>query len=192
MNQETKTEISKYFKEIENAPILSSEEEMDLCKKVENGDVCAKERLREANMYLILKVFDDCSIEKTELADYVESGKETIIAAIEAFDYRENIPLSTWLYYNVRKTILEIKKEKEEAEERRKYYQSKIDEKYNRLKEEHKEIFRYCTGIYGEEPHTFAETAKKFNVSRERVSNIVRSTMHTNLTRSKKLKDFLD
>ena len=89
--------VRMYLKEIGKVPLLSAEEEIELAKRMENGDQEAKKRLAEANLRLVV------SIAKR----YVGRGMLFLglIKAVEKFDYRKGYKFSTYATWWIRQAI---------------------------------------------------------------------------------------
>ena len=89
--------VRMYLKEIGKVPLLSAEEEIELAKKMEQGDQDAKKRLAEANLRLVV------SIAKR----YVGRGMLflDLIKAVEKFDYRKGYKFSTYATWWIRQAI---------------------------------------------------------------------------------------
>ena len=89
--------VRMYLKEIGKVPLLSAEEEIELAKRMENGDQEAKKRLAEANLRLVV------SIAKR----YVGRGMLflDLIKAVEKFDYRKGYKFSTYATWWIRQAI---------------------------------------------------------------------------------------
>ena len=97
--------VRMYLKEIGKVPLLSAEEEIELAKKMEQGDENAKKRLAEANLRLV------CSIAKRYVGrgmlflDLIQEGNLGLIKAVEKFDYRKGYKFSTYATWWIRQAI---------------------------------------------------------------------------------------
>ena len=104
--------VRMYLKEIGKVPLLSAEEEIELAKRMENGDQEAKKRLAEANLRLAeanLRLV--VSIAKRYVGrgmlflDLIQEGNLGLIKAVEKFDYRKGYKFSTYATWWIRQAI---------------------------------------------------------------------------------------
>ena len=85
--------VRMYLKEIGRIPLLSSEEEIELAKRMEEGDEEAKKKLSEANLRLTVSI------------DLIQEGNLGLIKAVEKFDYRKGYKFSTYATWWIRQSI---------------------------------------------------------------------------------------
>ena len=88
-----------YLKEIGKVPLLSAEEEIELAKRMEEGDEAAKKRLAEANLRLVVSIAKRYVGRGMLFLDLIQEGNLGLIKAVEKFDYRKGYKFSTCLLY---------------------------------------------------------------------------------------------
>ena len=88
--------VRMYLKEIGRIPLLSSEEEIELAKRMEEGDEEAKKKLSEANLRLTVSIAKRYSGRGMQFLDLIQEGNLGLIKAVEKFDYRKGYKFSTW------------------------------------------------------------------------------------------------
>ena len=88
--------VRMYLKEIGKVPLLSAEEEIELAKKMEQGDENAKKRLAEANLRLVVSIAKRYVGRGMLFLDLIQEGNLGLIKAVEKFDYRKGYKFSTW------------------------------------------------------------------------------------------------
>ncbi len=97
--------VRMYLKEIGKIPLLSFEEEIELAKRMEEGDTDAKERLAEANLRLVVSIAKRYSGRGMQLLDLIQEGNLGLIKAVEKFDYRKGYKFSTYATWWIRQAI---------------------------------------------------------------------------------------
>lgn len=90
--------VRMYLKEIGRIPLLSSEEEIELAKRMEMGDEEAKKKLSEANLRLTVSIAKRYSGRGMQFLDLIQEGNLGLIKAVEKFDYRKGYKFSTMLH----------------------------------------------------------------------------------------------
>ena len=88
--------VRMYLKEIGKVPLLSAEEEIELAKKMEQGDENAKKRLAEANLRLVVSIAKRYVGRGMLFLDLIQEGNLGLIKAVEKFDYRKGYKFSTY------------------------------------------------------------------------------------------------
>ena len=94
-----------YLKEIGKVPLLSAEEEIELAKRMENGDEAAKKRLAEANLRLVVSIAKRYVGRGMLFLDLIQEGNLGLIKAVEKFDYRKGYKFSTYATWWIRQAI---------------------------------------------------------------------------------------
>lgn len=97
--------VRMYLKEIGRVPLLSAEEEVDLAKKMENGDEEAKRRLAEANLRLVVSIAKRYVGRGMLFLDLIQEGNLGLIKAVEKFDYKKGYKFSTYATWWIRQAI---------------------------------------------------------------------------------------
>ena len=97
--------VRMYLKEICKVPLLSSDDEIELAKKIELGDELAKEKLTEANLRLVVSIAKRYVGRGMQFLDLIQEGNLGLIKAVEKFDYRKGYKFSTYATWWIRQAI---------------------------------------------------------------------------------------
>ena len=100
--------VRMYLKEIGRVPLLSAEEEVELAKKMEEGDEYAKKRLVEANLRLVVSIAKRYVGRGMLFLDLIQEGNLGLIKAVEKFDFRKGFKFSTYATWWIRQAIRAI------------------------------------------------------------------------------------
>jgi RNA polymerase primary sigma factor len=97
--------VRMYLKEIGRVPLLLANDEIELAKKVEEGDETAKRRLAEANLRLVVSIAKRYVGRGMLFLDLIQEGNLGLIKAVEKFDYRKGFKFSTYATWWIRQAI---------------------------------------------------------------------------------------
>ena len=97
--------VRMYLKEIGKVNLLSAEEEIELAKRLEEGDENAKKRLAEANLRLVVSIAKRYVGRGMLFLDLIQEGNLGLIKAVEKFDYRKGYKFSTYATWWIRQAI---------------------------------------------------------------------------------------
>lgn len=97
--------VRMYLKEIGRVPLLTAEEEIDLAKRMEQGDDEAKRRLAEANLRLVVSIAKRYVGRGMLFLDLIQEGNLGLIKAVEKFDYNKGYKFSTYATWWIRQAI---------------------------------------------------------------------------------------
>lgn len=97
--------VKMYLKDIGRVTLLSSEEEIELAKKMEEGDKTAKMRLSEANLRLVVSIAKRYVGRGMSFLDLIQEGNLGLMKAVEKFDYRKGYKFSTYATWWIRQAI---------------------------------------------------------------------------------------
>lgn len=97
--------VRMYLKEIGRVPLLSAADEIDLAKRIEEGDEEAKRRLAEANLRLVVSIAKRYVGRGMLFLDLIQEGNLGLIKAVEKFDYRKGYKFSTYATWWIRQAI---------------------------------------------------------------------------------------
>ena len=97
--------VRMYLKEIGKVPLLTAEEDIELAKRMENGDEDAKKRLAEANLRLVVSIAKRYVGRGMLFLDLIQEGNLGLIKAVEKFDYRKGYKFSTYATWWIRQAI---------------------------------------------------------------------------------------
>ena len=97
--------VRMYLREIGKIPLLSYDEEIELAKKVLEGDEDAKKRLAECNLRLVVSIAKKYVGRGMLFLDLIQEGNMGLIKAVEKFDYRKGYKFSTYATWWIRQAI---------------------------------------------------------------------------------------
>ncbi len=97
--------VRMYLKEIGKVPLLTAEEEIELAKRMEEGDEDAKHRLSEANLRLVVSIAKRYVGRGMLFLDLIQEGNLGLIKAVDKFDYRKGYKFSTYATWWIRQAI---------------------------------------------------------------------------------------
>lgn len=97
--------VRMYLKEIGKVPLLTADEEIELAKRMEDGDIDAKNRLAEANLRLVVSIAKRYVGRGMLFLDLIQEGNLGLIKAVEKFDYRKGYKFSTYATWWIRQAI---------------------------------------------------------------------------------------
>ena len=97
--------VRMYLKEIGRVPLLTAEEEIELAKRMEQGDESAKRRLAEANLRLVVSIAKRYVGRGMLFLDLIQEGNLGLIKAVEKFDYTKGYKFSTYATWWIRQAI---------------------------------------------------------------------------------------
>lgn len=97
--------VRMYLKEIGRVPLLTADEEVQLAKRIEEGDEEAKRKLAEANLRLVVSIAKRYVGRGMLFLDLIQEGNLGLIKAVEKFDYRKGYKFSTYATWWIRQAI---------------------------------------------------------------------------------------
>ena len=97
--------VRMYLREIGKIPLLSFEEELDLAKRVLDGDEEAKQKLAESNLRLVVSIAKKYVGRGMLFLDLIQEGNMGLIKAVEKFDYQKGYKFSTYATWWIRQAI---------------------------------------------------------------------------------------
>ena len=97
--------VRMYLKEIGKVPLLSAAEEIEIAKRMTDGDQDAKKQLAEANLRLVVSVAKRYVGRGMLFLDLIQEGNLGLIKAVEKFDYRKGYKFSTYATWWIRQAI---------------------------------------------------------------------------------------
>ncbi|HUI45042.1 MAG TPA: sigma-70 family RNA polymerase sigma factor [Nitrospirota bacterium] len=162
--------IKYYLKEIRKTPLLSFEQEQELAKRIEAGDLDARAKMIEANLRLVVAIGKKYINRGLQFSDIIEEGNLGLIRAVEKFQYQRGFKFSTYASWWIKQAI-ERAIVNQTRTIRLPVHIAEIVNSYMRAT-------RQLTQSLGREP-SIEEIAKKMKVSVEKVrsiSQVVRET----------------
>jgi RNA polymerase primary sigma factor len=97
--------VRLYLREIGKIPLLSSEEELELAKRVASGEKEAKDKMAEANMRLVVSIAKRYVGRGLDLLDLIQEGNTGLLRAVEKFDPDKGFKFSTYATWWIRQAI---------------------------------------------------------------------------------------
>ena len=97
--------VRMYLKEIGQVRLLSAEEEVELAKRVADGDQFAKNKLTEANLRLVVSIAKKYSGRGLHILDLIQEGNTGLIRAVDKFDWTKGNKFSTYATWWIRQAI---------------------------------------------------------------------------------------
>ena len=97
--------VRMYLKEIGQIKLLTPEEEVDLARRVSEGDQEAKDKLTEANLRLVVSIAKKYSGRGLHILDLIQEGNTGLIRAVDKFDYKKGNKFSTYATWWIRQAI---------------------------------------------------------------------------------------
>ena len=97
--------VRMYLKEIGQVKLLSAEEEVELAKRVSEGDQEAKNKLTEANLRLVVSIAKKYSGRGLHILDLIQEGNTGLILAVDKFDWTKGNKFSTYATWWIRQAI---------------------------------------------------------------------------------------
>ena len=97
--------LAQYLREIGRYRLLTPAEEVRLAKRIEQGDVTAKDRMVESNLRLVVAVARSYGYRGVPLLDLIQEGTLGLIRAAERFDWRRGTKFSTYAMWWIRQAI---------------------------------------------------------------------------------------
>ncbi len=157
--------VRMYLKEIGRVPLLTSEEEVELAKRMEKGDEEARRRLAEANLRLVVSIAKRYVGRGMLFLDLIQEGNLGLIKAVEKFDYRKGYKFSTYATWWIRQAITRAIAD----QARTIRIPVHMVETINKLIR----VSRHLLQELGREPNP-EEIAREMNISEEKVREIIK------------------
>jgi RNA polymerase primary sigma factor len=97
--------LQLFLNEIRRYPLLSADEEVELARRIEQGDLEAKERMINSNLRLVVSIAKKYQGQELSLLDLIQEGIFGLIRAAEKFDWRKGYKFSTYATFWIRQAI---------------------------------------------------------------------------------------
>jgi RNA polymerase primary sigma factor len=97
--------LQAYFDQIKVVSLLSFDEELELARRIQEGDEAARRRLIEANLRLVVKIARAYIVQDVSFMDIIQEGNMGLMHAVEKYDYRKNVRFSTYAGWWIRQYI---------------------------------------------------------------------------------------
>ena len=157
--------VRMYLKEIGKVPLLTAEEELEIAKRMADGDEEARRKLSESNLRLVVSIAKRYVGRGMQFLDLIQEGNLGLIKAVEKFDYSKGYKFSTYATWWIRQAITRAIAD----QARTIRIPVHMVETINKLIR----VSRQLLQEYGREP-TPEEIAKEMGVSEEKVREITK------------------
>ena len=157
--------VRMYLKEIGKVPLLSAAEEIEIAKRMADGDQDAKKQLAEANLRLVVSVAKRYVGRGMLFLDLIQEGNLGLIKAVEKFDYRKGYKFSTYATWWIRQAITRAIAD----QARTIRIPVHMVETINKLIRVNRQLLQE----YGREPRP-EEIAREMGISEEKVREIIK------------------
>lgn len=97
--------LDSYFKQIGRTPLLTRAQEVELAKKIENGDQRARAKMIESNLRLAVSIAKKYSKYGSNLEDLIQESNIGLIKAVEKFDWRKGYKFSTYACWWIKQSV---------------------------------------------------------------------------------------
>src|SRR5215218_886676 len=101
----TSDALGLFLRELRNYPLLTGEQEIELAKRIEKGDLAAKEKLVNSNLRLVVSLAKRYQGQELPLLDLIQEGVLGLIRAAEKLDWRKGYKFSTYATFWIRQAI---------------------------------------------------------------------------------------
>jgi RNA polymerase primary sigma factor len=156
--------LRAYFAQIKKSRLLSFEEELELSRRILDGDDAARQILIEANLRLVVRIAKKYMTRDVSLLDLIQEGNLGLIKAASKYDYRKHVRFSTYASWWIKQAIVRALSNKRRTirlPHRKEEKLRKINKAYNSLSQELKRT-----------PH-IEEIAKELGLKTQEVETIV-------------------
>jgi len=153
--------IKTYFNQIQNTPLLSFDEELELSRRIQKGDENARQQLIKANLRLVVKIARSYTTSEYSFLDIIQEGNLGLIKAASRYDYKKNVRFSTYAAWWIKQSIvraLSKKKRPIRLPHRKEELLKRIQRTYYVLNQEfsRKPSIEEIAGELGEKPEDVA------------------------------------
>jgi RNA polymerase primary sigma factor len=101
----TTDSLQLFLKDIGKVRLLSAPEEVDLAKRIERGDIDAKQKMVESNLRLVVSIAKNYRNQGLPFLDLIQEGTIGLVRAAEKFDYRKGFKFSTYATWWIRQAV---------------------------------------------------------------------------------------
>ena len=98
-------DLGRYFSQVGKTKLLTREEEVELSKKIEQGDKRARDRMIEANLRLAISIAKKYSKNGANMEDLIQESSMGLIKAVDRFDWRRGFKFSTYACWWIKQSV---------------------------------------------------------------------------------------
>ena len=161
--------LKAYLQEIGNIPLLNAREEVELARRIEQGDKVAQAKLIEANLRLVVSVAKKYTRRGLHFLDLLQEGNQGLIRAVEKFRYNKGFKFSTYAIWWIRQAITRAIADQART--------IRVPVHMNETIAKVKKTARMLVQELGREP-THEELASELNMTPEKVRDAYKSATH--------------
>jgi len=161
--------LKAYLQEIGNIPLLNAREEVELARRIEQGDKVAQAKLIEANLRLVVSVAKKYTRRGLHFLDLLQEGNQGLIRAVEKFRYNKGFKFSTYAIWWIRQAITRAIADQART--------IRVPVHMNETIAKVKKTARLLMQELGREA-THEELAKELNMTPEKVRDAYKSATH--------------
>jgi len=165
VDMNTDDSVKSYFREINRVPLLTAQQEVELAKRIQKGDLDAQNELIKANLRLVVSIAKHYVGRGIMFIDLIQDGNMGLVKAVERFDYSKGYKFSTYATWWIRQEIIRSIADKSRTI---RVSRQMVDYTNKLLR-----ISRELHQEYGREP-TAQEIAKKMGISANKVREIIK------------------
>jgi RNA polymerase primary sigma factor len=114
-NSDTNDALKSYFQQIKHSRLLTFDEELELSRRIQDGDEEARQRLIESNLRLVVKIAKGYLATDVQFLDLIQEGNLGLIKAAAKYDYRKKVRFSTYAAWWIRQSIVRALSNKRRA-----------------------------------------------------------------------------
>jgi RNA polymerase primary sigma factor len=107
VNFDSDDTIAKYFKDVRKSVILTPKEEVELAKRIKNGDTKAIDELVEANLKFVISIAKEYQGQGLQLSDLISEGNYGLIKAANRFDHKRGFRFISYAVWWVKQSIIQ-------------------------------------------------------------------------------------
>lgn len=156
--------LRRYLREMGRIPMVSMEKEIELAKRIANGDTEAREELTKANLRLVVSIAKRYTNRGMPLVDLIQEGNMGLLKAVEKFDYTKGYKFSTYATWWIRQAITRAIADQSKT--------IRIPMHIIEMTSHYLKVHRELTHVLGREP-TIEEIAVEMQLPEEKVANII-------------------
>jgi RNA polymerase primary sigma factor len=97
--------LQLFLKDIGKVPLLTAAQEVELAKRIERGDHCAKQKMIESNLRLVVSIAKNYRNQGLPFLDLIQEGTIGLVRAAEKFDHRKGFKFSTYATWWIRQAV---------------------------------------------------------------------------------------
>src|SRR5918999_133294 len=101
----TTDSLQLFLKDIGKVRLLTAQEEVDLARRIERGDLDAKQKMVESNLRLVVSIAKNYRNQGLPFLDLIQAGTIGLVPAAEKFDYRKGFKFSTYATWWIRQAV---------------------------------------------------------------------------------------